>query len=70
MPNNPKTSFVVTKLEDDPLAALRAHIGGHSQLGWYVKYRGDRQAIISMLMGAIDALKADVKQNPPRLQTS
>lgn len=38
----------IIKKEDDPLA-LRASIGGDAVIGYYLVYRGDEDAVASMI---------------------
>jgi len=46
----------ITKEENDPIC-LRASIGGKAEEGFYITYRGDRQAILTMLRTVVSAFE-------------
>jgi len=66
-----RTSVQIEKMETDPMA-LRVSLGGNEKDGYYLRYRGDRDAVLKML---IDGLKSfeiyttmpelDAKPNTP-----
>lgn len=50
------TAVTVRKLPDDPLC-LRASLGGLSEMGFYLSYRGDGMRVRELLEAALSALK-------------
>ena len=60
----PGMTIKIIKELDDPLGVLRASIGGREDLGFYLTYRGNLAAVVTMLETVIaEARKQQEKQS-------
>lgn len=51
----------IIRKPDDPQGVLRASLGGASEIGFYLVYRGDPDEIISMLAYIMTELAQDLR---------
>ncbi len=61
-----KKKFIVQRLEDDPIA-LRASIGGDTEMGFYISYRGDPAKVLAMVEEVARKFKEHLMQFPQQL---
>lgn len=57
--------FKVIREPDDPLA-LRASIGGQPDLGWYLVFRGEPNAVLTMLREVVAKAERELPKHVRR----